>query len=152
MPIATSCTGRLHVVVTGANSGVGFGIASRFLAQMSLAAHNGTRPEDSLPQVTPKPLPSFSSSDSLPATDNSLPELHYDPSVGITLILACRSRQRALAARTLLLQQLDALFDARGGATERDIAFLEGLEVVWEPLDLSEMKSVYAFTERVKQM
>jgi hypothetical protein len=68
------------------------------------------------------------------------------------MILACRSEARALKARKQMLSQLDKDFLERNGGRvgEEDREFKKSLEIVWEGLDLSEMRSVYGFVGRVK--
>ena len=68
----------------------------------------------------------------------------------MTMILACRSEARAMKAREAMLSQLDKDFLERNGVGEQDREFKKNLEIVWEGLDLSEMRSVYGFIGRVK--
>lgn len=159
-PTSVPSSSRLNIIITGANSGVGLGIATRLLAQLSLPSPPTslsssttipTQPTDSLSQTYPIIL----------SSPSSPPEpCPFYPNGGVTLILACRSERRALAARDILLRGLDELFRARaraeakqGKPTDRtqENKFKETLEIVWEELDLSEMSNVKAFNGRIKQ-
>ncbi|KAJ7895983.1 hypothetical protein B0H14DRAFT_2679893 [Mycena olivaceomarginata] len=79
------------VVVTGANAGVGFGICRRLLFQLSLS-----NPPDAWPQRWATPAADSHGSEETVPVD------------GLTLIMACRSTQRAEAARKELYLELDA--------------------------------------------
>ncbi|KAL7417321.1 hypothetical protein BDY24DRAFT_166273 [Mrakia frigida] len=143
LPLYTMSTPlpRLYILITGANSGVGLGIATRLLLQLSSPSRGP--PSDSFPQRKPFII-------SPTTTDAQLSQCPYTPNSGVTFILACRSEQRALKAREVLLSKLDKDFLERNGVKEEDREFKRNLEIVWEGLDLSEMRSVYAFVERVK--
>jgi len=78
------------------------------------------------------------------------------PCVGLTLIMACRSRQRAEAARAQLVQlfEHDVARSMRGGApssdgTERIAAFRASLVVAIHVLDLASVQSTLAFASQV---
>jgi 3-keto steroid reductase len=91
---------RPVIVITGANSGVGFGVAQRLLIQLSsptppdtLASHPHLTPPDEQPFASPFAAPN-----------------------GCTLILACRNPIKAHLARAQLLNLLQYLEDLPGDA------------------------------------
>lgn len=91
---------RPVIVITGANSGVGFGLAQRLLVQLS-----SPTPPDTLashPQLTPSEEQPFASPFAAPD--------------GCTLILACRNAIKAHRARTQLQSLLQYLEDLPGDA------------------------------------
>jgi hypothetical protein len=139
MSDSTSPLPRLYILITGANSGVGLGIATRMLVQLSNPSRGA--PTDSLPQSSPSVISPPGSA-----------ECPYAPNSGVTMILACRSEHRSMKARKQMLSQLDKDFLERNGGRvgEEDREFKKNLEIVWEGLDLSEMRSVYGFVDRVK--
>lgn len=55
-----------------------------------------------------------------------------------------------MKARDGMLSQLDKHFLERNGVGEEDREFKRTLEIVWEGCDLSEMREVYGFVDRVK--
>ncbi|KZT55329.1 NAD(P)-binding protein [Calocera cornea HHB12733] len=107
---------RLVVVVTGANSGVGLGICKRIILQMA-----GALP----PLDTPTSGDDVSSADSL------------------TLILACRNKKRAAAAKEKCLQLLEKSGDPNG--------FGKRLRIEPADLDLCNMQNVWNFCRTMKQ-
>ncbi|KAG8904402.1 hypothetical protein FRB99_001824 [Tulasnella sp. 403] len=76
--------GQLIVIVTGANSGVGFGICHRLLVQLS------------------DPNPSDATLRDFGLSQADTPQPQYQPVTGLTLILACRNKSRAETARAKL--------------------------------------------------
>jgi 3-keto steroid reductase len=134
---------RLYAIVTGANSGVGLGISTRFLLQSTLALLDNPfhPPPDSLPQKEPFRI------SPLLAKSHGCP---FFPCEGITLILACRSQARAMAARQTLLDSLRAELARKVlKRSDRD-RLMDSVEIVWEGLDLSEMGNVHDFITRVQ--
>ena len=78
------------------------------------------------------------------------------PARGLTLIMACRSRQRAEAARAQLLElfEHDVTRSMRGGAPSSDgakriAAFHANLVVAIHVLDLASVRSTLAFASEV---
>ncbi|KAF8915163.1 hypothetical protein CPB85DRAFT_438600 [Mucidula mucida] len=124
---------RPIIIVTGANSGVGFGICERLLHQLSHAVP---------PDIEALNIPT--GADSLPI-----------PSDGVTLIMACRSVQRAEAAKKELLQSLDAYIQSRvhteGVVDEHADSFRLNVEIDVLAVDLADLASVFRFTDRVKK-
>ncbi|KAI9449638.1 NAD(P)-binding protein [Lactarius psammicola] len=121
------------IIVTGANNGVGFGICRRLLYNLAQ-----TSPDDS------RPL--FPLSGATNATD-----IAY-PCAGLTLIMACRSRQRAEDARTLLLELFEkdvAPLRSSPGGADRVAAFRKNLVVAIHSLDLASIQSTLAFADEV---
>ena len=113
-------------------SGVGFGICRRLLYSLVQDSPDDARPL-------------------FPRSGADEPGLEY-PCAGLTLIMACRSRQRAEAARTQLL----ALFESdmarlRRSPTmaKRVEAFRANLIVEIHTLDLASVQSTLAFAEDV---
>lgn len=143
---------RVYAIVTGANSGVGLGIATRLLTQLAFPSRGP--PSDSLVQTLPRalvPLPLSASSASPSGFSEKPLPCPFTPNSGLTLILACRSEKRALAAREEILKSYQTALGLMGGVTvEERKWFRESLEIVWEDVDLSEMKNVYSFIERVQ--
>ncbi|KAI9575036.1 NAD(P)-binding protein [Boletus coccyginus] len=119
-----SSSSRPIIIVTGANSGVGFGICHRLLSQSS----HGSRDPGS----------------------NEL-ELDCD---GLTLILACRSKQRAEAARAKLYDIADELvrgatrFPNYDGHAE---IFRKNLHIAIHTIDLASIQSVFHFADEIAQ-
>jgi len=111
------------------SSGLGFGICQRLLFQLC-----DTHPTDSLPQSFAK------SFDTAPKPD------------GLTLILACRSRQRAEVARTDLLRLLDthvSRLQKQPGYDGHAHEFRKNVVIDVVILDLAELSSVFKFAEDV---
>ena len=141
----------LIVIVTGANrynfrkfqtknawlfrSGVGFGICQRLLFQ--LCQRN---PPDALPQQI--------------ASDIKLNERGSVTYEGITLIMACRNRTRAEAARTKLLLWLEdqvSLLSSRPDDDGYARAFHLRCDVQIHELDLASMSSVVSFVSTIRE-
>ncbi|KAF9076702.1 hypothetical protein BDP27DRAFT_1313759 [Rhodocollybia butyracea] len=128
------------IVVTGANSGVGFGICQRLLCQLSERT-----PSDTL--IKPLELPG-----------NSYNEIHKAdqfelPCEGITLIMACRSIQRAEIARTKLLQILDKHIEMLRNAPNYDghaASFRRNVKIAIHSIDLSSLKSIPKFVQELQ--
>ncbi|CDZ96536.1 C-3 keto reductase [Phaffia rhodozyma] len=134
---------RLYIIITGANSGIGLGIATRILFQLAFTSSSTAPPPDSLPQQA---LLQFTSPDT-GSSDLSCPFVNNS---GITLILACRSKSRALEARGILFTRLRAECRNRGLKDSEGEKIVNKVEIVWEALDLSEMRSVSTFVDNVK--
>ena len=119
-----------------AYSGVGFGICRRLLYGLTQDV-----PEDAHP-VFPR---------SGGVDDDKISGLEY-PCSGLTLIMACRSRQRAEAARKELLELFErdvAPLRAAPGGAERIAAFRANLVVSVHLLDLASVHSTLAFADEV---
>jgi len=119
-----------------ATSGVGFGICRRLLH--GLAQHI---PEDARPV-----FPGSGGAD-----DDKASGLEY-PCSGLTLIMACRSQQRAEAARKELFKLFEhdvAPLRATPGGAERIVAFRANLVVSVHLLDLASVQSTLAFADEV---
>lgn len=84
---------RPVIVITGANSGVGFGLAQRLLVQLSSPTPSDTLPTH--PHLTKRDV-------TVPPTPFAAPE-------GCTLIMACRNAMKAHRARAQLLNLLHYL-------------------------------------------
>ncbi|KAF8583988.1 hypothetical protein K439DRAFT_1389992 [Ramaria rubella] len=122
------------IVVTGANSGIGFGICQRLIVQLSCPFP---------PNVLPFP--------SYVGSETSLP---FSPTKHLTLVLACRSAKRANAARRLLLEFLNkevARQRASPGYDGYAEEFSKGLCIDCLPLDLASMDSVFDFADEACQ-
>lgn len=121
----------LIIIVTGANGGIGFGTCHRLLVQLSQP-----NPPDAVPHF---------------AETNDAYEYSH---AGLTLILACRDRVRAEAARDKLYRLLDAhIAKIPAGAPEHDYAseFRSKLVLAIHRLDLSSVRSVLEFGEEMAQ-
>lgn len=120
------------IVVTGANSGVGLGICQRLLVQ----------------------LISKSPTDAQPHYDFHIQKTTTDDASfdGLTLILACRSRQRGEAARDNLYQFADEqvrhlkMLPGYDGHAE---TVRKHLTVVVHTIDLSRIQTVFRFADEV---
>ncbi|KAJ7499408.1 3-keto sterol reductase [Mycena latifolia] len=124
------------VVVTGANAGVGYGICRRLLFQLCLS-----NPPDSWPQ------PWAHTSDA----NGSEPPPRSD---GLTLIMACRSTQRAEAARKELYNELDAHIAglrAHPGYDGHAEVFRDNLKIEVEYLDLATLSTVFSFAAHMSK-
>ncbi|KAI9448559.1 NAD(P)-binding protein [Lactarius indigo] len=134
MSSTTTVPARPIIIVTGANNGVGFGICHRLLYNF---AQNS--PDDARPLF---PLSG--------ATD--VADIAY-PCEGLTLIMACRSRQRAEVARAQLLELFEKdvaqLLRNTPGEKERVAAFRKNLVVAIHSLDLASIQSTLAFADEV---
>ncbi|KAF8211610.1 hypothetical protein K438DRAFT_1664401 [Mycena galopus ATCC 62051] len=128
---------RPVVVVTGANAGVGFGICQRLLFQLSLS-----NPPDSWPQRWATPAADSQGSEETLPVD------------GLTLIMACRSTQRAEVARKELYQELDvyiAKLRAQPNYDGHADVFRRNLKIEVEYLDLAVLSSVFNFSAQVSK-
>ncbi|KIO03131.1 hypothetical protein M404DRAFT_1001750 [Pisolithus tinctorius Marx 270] len=126
---------RPIIIVTGANSGVGFGICHRLLVQLS-----SNRCEDAYPKY---PFHNF-----LASADPQL------PCEGLTLILACRSRQRAEAAKSQLYSLLDKHISQLRKSPRYDgraDKFRQNLVISVHLIDLACVRSVFDFADEVTQ-
>ncbi|KAI0316123.1 hypothetical protein OF83DRAFT_1164480 [Amylostereum chailletii] len=122
------------IVVTGANNGIGFGICRRLLFQLSLA-----KPTDATPKFE------RSGAESL--------HIPY-PCVGLTLIMACRSTERAEAAKMELLQLFEedvSQSELHKKDTQHVEDFRQNLELKIHKLDLASVQSVLHFADELKQ-
>jgi hypothetical protein len=123
------------------NSGVGFGICRRLL--YGLAQNSPDDARSIFPQ-----LPRTGGAERGPRI-----ELEYHPYAGATLIMACRSRQRAEAARAQLLELFERdvarLRTAAPGGAERVAAFRANLVIAIHVLDLASARSTLAFADEV---
>ncbi|KAI0079726.1 hypothetical protein K474DRAFT_1658817 [Panus rudis PR-1116 ss-1] len=129
---------RPIIIVTGANSGVGFGICHRLLIQLSSSA-----PPDARPQF-------------VPLTTSSTPSWSVNASAcdGLSLILACRSEKRALEAREKLLDLLDEHIlrqRRRPGYDGHADLFRDNLEINFHQIDMSDERTVFRFTRDISQ-
>jgi 3-keto steroid reductase len=94
-------------------------------------------PKDALPQF--KPL-----SASAPEPES------YD---GLTIIMACRNKEKAMAARTKLLTKLDDHIEklrSRQGYDGHAERFRKNLEVNFHKVDMADVKSVFDFAGEVQ--
>lgn len=153
MSHASTSKPRLIVVVTGANrqvsalrvpspclpqrSGVGFGICKRLLFQLS-------RPD--IPDALPQPLlADLAHTDGAPSPFLGATEL--------TIVMACRSEQRAAAARSDLLRIFDRELDRRArtdpALAARGRAFRTALRIDVVLVDLTSVVSVLRFCQAV---
>ncbi|KAH7343512.1 NAD(P)-binding protein [Rhizoctonia solani] len=124
---------RPIILVTGANSGVGFGVCQRLLVQFSQKS-----PPDASPKAQKRPIKS--------AKDEASPFL---PADGLTLILACRSAQRAETARSNLFKHLDDELAKRD--TPHGRSFRKNLDIEIVKLDLSSVESVFECAADVRK-
>ena len=127
-----------------AHSGIGFGICRRLLHGALQSSPDDARPL-------------------FPRAGADEPGVEY-PCAGLTLVMACRNRQRAEAARAKLLEMFEddvARFylarrgsrRADGGAAERRVeAFRAGLVVAVHLVDLASVRSSLAFADEVARM
>ncbi|KAG2148026.1 NAD(P)-binding protein [Suillus clintonianus] len=120
------------VVVTGANSGIGLGICQRLLVQLISKSPTDAQPHYDF-HVQSKIVDGVSFN-------------------GLTLILACRSRQRGEAARDKLYQFADEqvrqheTFPGYDGHAE---TFRKHLTIVVHTVDLSRIQTVFRFADEV---
>ncbi|KAG1847544.1 NAD(P)-binding protein [Suillus subalutaceus] len=121
------------IVVTGANSGVGLGICQRLLVQLISKSPTDAQPHhDFHVQKTT-------------TTD----DVSFD---GLTLILACRSRQRGEAARDKLYQFADEQvrhLEILPGYDGHAETFRKHLTIVVHTVDLSRIQTVFRFADEV---
>ncbi|KAG0698853.1 NAD(P)-binding protein [Suillus ampliporus] len=120
------------IVVTGANGGIGLGICERLLVQLI-----STSPTDAQPNY------------SFHAQQKIDDDASFD---GLTLILACRSRQRGEAARDKLYQLADKqvrylkILPGYDGHAE---TFRKHLTIAVHTIDLSHIQTVFQFADEV---
>ena len=123
------------------HSGIGFGICHRLLHNF---LQNRTTPDDARPLFRP-------------GAGREFQGIEY-PCVGLTLIMACRSRQRAEDARKKLLGLFEddvARFLSGSSGREADIErrrvekFCENLVIEVHLLDLASVQSTLAFADEV---
>ncbi|KAN0113442.1 hypothetical protein V8E52_007723 [Russula decolorans] len=135
---------RPIIIVTGANNGIGFGICHRLLHNV---LQNSTTPDDASP-LFPRS-----------GAEDEPQGIEY-PCAGLTLIMACRSRQRAEDARKKLLKlfeddvaRLLLRSSGREAETERRRVekFCENLVVEVHLLDLASVQSTLAFADEVSR-
>ena len=128
--------------VRAGNSGIGFGICHRLLQNV---LQNSTTPDDA------NPLFPCSGAEGEPQG------IEY-PCAGLTLIMACRSRQRAEDVRKKLLELLEdnvarSLMSISGREAEterrRMTKFCENLVIAVHLLDLASVQSTLAFADEV---
>lgn len=94
-----SAAPRPVIVITGGNSGVGFGVAQRFLVQLS----------------SPTPTDTMAVHPSLASPDQSPVATPFAAPNGCTLVLACRNAIKAHRARAQLMSLLQWLEDLPEG-------------------------------------
>ncbi|TBU28350.1 hypothetical protein BD309DRAFT_959520 [Dichomitus squalens] len=130
----------LVIVVTGSNSGVGFGICHRLLVQLSTG-----HPSDSKPYFdVSKPEHG--------AHEVAADEYAFSADAGVTIILACRSPARGQEAKTKLSRLLDEhISKLKRGSQEHEYAstFRRNVRLSVELLDLASIKSVLEFGQTV---
>lgn len=116
-------------------SGVGLGICHRLLVQLSHAS-----PPDAFPQAS--------------SHEQSLSQSPFFPARCLTLILACRSAERANAARQRLLKMIHGevarqkKFPGYDGQAEE---FCRGLQIDCLSLDLASMDSIFEFSKEASR-
>jgi len=124
------------------HSGIGFGICHRLLHNV---LQNSTTPDDASPLFLHS------------GTEGEPQGIEY-PCAGLTLIMACRSRQRADDARKKLLKLFEddvARFLLNSSGREAEIErrrvekFCENLVVAVHILDLASVQSTLAFADEV---
>ncbi|KAG1902897.1 NAD(P)-binding protein [Suillus fuscotomentosus] len=120
------------IVVTGANSGVGLGICQRLLVQLISKS-----PTDAQPHYN------------FHVQKSTTSDASFD---GLTLILACRSRQRGEAARDKLYQFADEQvrhLEILPGYDGHAETFRKHLNIVVHTVDLSRIQTVFRFADEV---
>ena len=139
---STYSSAHISLRTCSGHSGIGFGICHRLLHNV---LQNSTTPDDAGP-VFPRS-----------GAEGESQGIEY-PCDGLTLIMACRSRQRAENARKKLLKMFEddvAQFllgsSGREAETERRRVekFCENLVVEVHLLDLASVKSTLAFADEV---
>ncbi|WVQ73233.1 hypothetical protein IAR50_002799 [Cryptococcus sp. DSM 104548] len=143
---------RVIAVVTGANSGYGFGICQELLTELSLPSSVPMRAS------TPQKTALAPSLQHLLHSPNSTEPTHSSPpDTTLTIILACRSEKKALEARDLLISgHLEELAKRRKeGKIGEKAGWREGLRIEWEGLDLDSpggQNGVLGFCERLGEI
>ena len=120
-------------------SGIGFGICERLLLQLSSRKSSDAQPQNTLVSIWGSAL-----NDEPPISDVQ----------GLTLIMACRSRSKAEAARTKLYNILDAHIKKQRklpGYDGHADSFCEGLKIEIHCLDLAVIQSVFRFSAELSQ-
>ncbi|KAH9483103.1 3-keto-steroid reductase [Psilocybe cubensis] len=124
------------IILTGANGGVGYGICQRLLFQLCQL-----NAPDSLPQH-------FASN----VKSQEKAPVGYR---GVTLIMACRNKQRASAARTKLLNWLENQRSTLRGLPNYDedytSTFIANCNVHIHELDLASVSSVLRFSAEIRK-
>ncbi|PPQ82161.1 hypothetical protein CVT25_015139 [Psilocybe cyanescens] len=124
------------VIVTGANGGVGYGICQRLLFQLC---------QLNSPDALPQPFASnVKSEERAPAGYK-----------GVTLIMACRNKQRASAARTKLLdwfeKQRSTLRKLPNYDEDYASTFIANCNIHIHELDLTSVSSVLRFSAIIRE-
>ncbi|VDC06253.1 unnamed protein product [Peniophora sp. CBMAI 1063] len=117
------------IVVTGANNGIGFGVCRRLLCSLAQSA-----PEDARPIF--------------PRTGEADAGISF-PCEGVTLVMACRSQQRAEDARTELLRLFEE--DVRESTDPNVATFRKNMEIVIHKLDLASVSSTLDLCDDLRQ-
>jgi 3-keto steroid reductase len=118
------------IIITGANSGVGFGICQRLLVQLSQRS-----PTDAQPRFGEG-------------------RNEFEACEGVTLIMACRSVERAKEARGRLLHFFDSHVKGQARKLNYDghaESFQKNVNVEIERLDLASVQSVFNFCNAVSK-
>ncbi|EGO27194.1 hypothetical protein SERLADRAFT_333162, partial [Serpula lacrymans var. lacrymans S7.9] len=127
---------RPIIIVTGGNTGIGFGICRRLLIQLS-----SKRPLDAQPRYR------------FQFEQDDLEELEV-PYDGLTLILACRSIPKAEAARRELYELVDAhiarLRQEPGYDGHAD-TFRSNLNIEIHKVDLAHVPSIFTFADEISE-
>ncbi|KAK4686947.1 hypothetical protein P7C73_g3174, partial [Tremellales sp. Uapishka_1] len=140
---------RMIAIVTGANSGFGLGICHLLLSSLSLPL--STPIPLSQPQPTALPAGLSCTASSSVSSAKTVPS---SPPPTLTLILACRSGQKASEAISLVLKKHYKELEQRrkAGVPVRE-GWKEGLKLVWEKVDLDSVggkNGVLTFCERIR--
>ncbi|KAG8834893.1 hypothetical protein FRC17_006440 [Serendipita sp. 399] len=122
------------IIVTGANGGVGYGICQRLVINFCEDVA-----QDSLPQPS--------------ATPGNPAPCDFTANNGLTLIMACRSVERAVTARESLLKFLDEYISRQkhqeNVSISRMLEFRKNLKVDLLSLDLANTTKTLEFCEEV---
>ncbi|TRM68592.1 hypothetical protein BD626DRAFT_482223 [Schizophyllum amplum] len=121
---------RPIVLVTGANGGVGFATCQRLVAQLIQDDPSDAHPRSEDPNF-------------------DVGNAKASPYAGLTLIMACRRRKSAEAAREELLKFLDER--VADTPTQRATDFKEELKVDIVDLDLGSLKSVFTLARVLRE-
>lgn len=119
------------------SSGVGFGVCQRLLNHLAQ-------------KLPPDAEPQFKSLFPGKAPQDIAPTESYD---GLTLILACRSEKKALAAKRTLLRRLDrhiAVEKRKSGYDGHAERFRANLEINFHCVDMSVASSTFKFCEEIE--